>query len=172
MDKKVLVVYASKHGSTAEIAEKIGGVLKENGLDVEVAEVKGVKSLADYGAVVLGSASYYGRWRGDAVKFLKKNTARLAEMPTWLFMSGPTGKGDPKELLKGVIYPPGLQPVFDSIKPRTITPFHGNTSPEYFSGWEKWVLRRVGADAADFRDWDMITSWAKGIADELKNEGG
>jgi menaquinone-dependent protoporphyrinogen oxidase len=172
MDKQVLVTYATKHGSTTEIAKKIGEVLKDNGLAVEVAAVKDAKSIAEYGAVVLGSASYYGRWRGDAVKFLKNNTAQLAGMPVWLFMSGPAGKGDPKELLKGVIYPPGLQPVIDAIKPRAITPFHGNTSPDQFSGWEKWVLRRVGSDAADFRDWDMIAAWAKGIADELNKENG
>jgi menaquinone-dependent protoporphyrinogen oxidase len=168
MDKKVLVTYSSKHGSTAEIAERIGATLKEAGIDVTIMPVKEVKDPSAYGAIVLGSASYYGRWRGDAVKFLKKNASRLAGMPAWLFMSGPTGKGDPKELLKGVLYPASLQPVIDTIKPREVAAFHGNSSPEHFSGWEKWVLRRVGADAADFRDWDMIMSWAKGIADELK----
>jgi menaquinone-dependent protoporphyrinogen oxidase len=168
MDKKVLVTYASKHGSTAEIAQKIGEVLRENVLDIEIADVKGVKSIANYGAVVLGSASYYGRWRGDAVKFLKNNAAQLAGMPVWLFMSGPTGKGDPKELLKGVLYPASMQPVIDAVKPREVIAFHGNSSADNFSGWEKWILRRVGSDAADFRDWDMITAWARGIAEELK----
>jgi menaquinone-dependent protoporphyrinogen oxidase len=168
MEKQILVTYSSKHGATAEIAEKIGSVLKEAGVDAVVMPVKQVKDPAEYGAVVLGSAAYYGRWRGDAVKFLKNNATQLAGKPTWLFMSGPTGKGAPKELLKGVLYPTSLQPVIDAIKPREVTAFHGDSSPEHFSGWERWILRRVGGDAADFRDWDMITAWAKGIAAELK----
>lgn len=168
MNKKVLVAYASKHGSTAEIAEKIGTVLKEDGIDVAVMPVKEVKDPTVYGAVVLGSAAYYGRWRGEAVKFLKTNAIQLAGMPVWLFMSGPTGKGDPMELLKGVLYPASMQPVIDAVKPREVAAFHGNSSPENFGGWERWILRRVGGDAADFRDWNAITAWARGIAGKLK----
>jgi hypothetical protein len=89
-------------------------------------------------------------------------------MPVWLFMSGPTGKGDPKELLKGVLYPQGMQPGIDAVKPREVIAFHGDSSAERFGGWEKWILKRVGSDAADFRDWDMITAWARKIAGELK----
>jgi len=34
--------------------------------------------------------------------------------------------------------------------------------------FEKWVLKRVKAQAGDFRDWAAINKWATGIADELK----
>ncbi len=168
MADKVLVAYSSKHGSTAEIAEKIGNVLKEAGLEADVKDVKQAGDPSGYRAVVLGSAAYVGQWRGDAVKYLKKYSSGLSGMPVWLFMSGPTGKGDPRELLKGVLYPPGMQPVIDAVKPREVIAFHGDSSAERFGGWEKWILKRVGSDAADFRDWDMITAWARKIAGELK----
>lgn len=168
MADKVLVAYSSKHGATAEIAAKIGDTLKDVGLDADVRDVKQAGDPSTYKAVILGSAAYVGRWRGDAVKYLKKNTNKLSGMPVWLFMSGPSGKGDPAELLKGVIYPPGLKPTIDDIKPRDVKPFHGDTSASRFSGWEKWIMKRVGADAADFRDWDMIAEWAGKIAAELK----
>ncbi len=169
MAEKVLVTYSSKHGATREIAERIGGVLREGGIDVETREVREAGDPSAYKAVVLGSAAYMGRWRGDAVKYLKNNAAKLSDMPVWLFMSGPSGKGDPKELLKGMLYPPGMQPVIDAVKTRDVKPFHGDTSASRFSGWEKWIMKRVGADAADFRDWDMITEWARKIATELKS---
>jgi menaquinone-dependent protoporphyrinogen oxidase len=168
MEQAILVTFATKHGATGEIAERIGRVLRDEGLPAEVVPVKEVGPLVSYRAVVLGSASYYGRWRGEAVKFLKSRSHELAGRPTWLFMSGPTGKGDPKELLKGVLYPKGMQTVINAVKPKEVVAFHGDSSPERFSGWEKWILKRVGADAADFRDWDMITAWAKNIAAALK----
>jgi len=95
MSDKVLVTYASKHGATAEIAEKIGGILKEAGIDIEIMPVKQAKDPSAYGAVVLGSAAYIGQWRKDAVKYLKVNAASLGQRPVWLFYSGPAGEGDP-----------------------------------------------------------------------------
>ena len=169
MADKVLVTYSSKHGATAEIAARIGDTLKDAGLDVEVTDIKQAGDPSIFKAVVLGSAAYMGRWRSDAVKYLKTNTSKLSGIPVWLFMSGPSGKGDPTELLKGVIYPPGLKPTIDAINPRDVKPFHGDTSASRFSGWEKWIMKRVGADAADFRDWAVITEWARKIAAELKS---
>ena len=168
MEQAILVTFATKHGSTAEIAQQIGKVLREEGLPAEIIPVKEVKALAPFRAVVLGSACYYGRWRGEAVKFLKRRCDELADRPTWLFMSGPTGTGDPKELLKGKLYPAGLQATLDKIQPREVTAFHGDTTAEKFGGWEKWILKRVGADAADFRDWEMINGWARQVAGALK----
>ena len=104
MDKQVLVAYATKHGATAEIAEKIGQVLRQAGLRTDVLPADpafGRSDLVAYKAVVLGSAVYIGRWRKEAVKFLQANEAALAEKPVWLFSSGPTGEGDPVELVKG-----------------------------------------------------------------------
>jgi len=71
MDEKVLVTYASKYGATAEIAEKIGEVLRQAGLQTDILPVKSIRDLTQYNAVILGSAVYIGQWRKDAVKFLK-----------------------------------------------------------------------------------------------------
>ena len=43
--KNILVAYASKYGATAEIAEKIGEVLRQSSLDVSVLSVEKVLSL-------------------------------------------------------------------------------------------------------------------------------
>jgi menaquinone-dependent protoporphyrinogen oxidase len=168
MDAKTLVTYATKHGATAEIAEKIGQVLREAGLSTDVLPADRVGDLTPYQAVVLGSAVYIGRWRKEAVKFLKANEQALAERPVWLFSSGPTGEGDPVELLNGWDLPKGLQPVADRIKPRDIAVFHGDVNTEKLGLIEKWMIKNVKAPAGDFRDWDAITSWAEAIADTVK----
>jgi menaquinone-dependent protoporphyrinogen oxidase len=168
MSDKILVAYASKYGSTAEIAEKIGQVLAEAGIESDVLPVKKVKDLTSYRAVILGSAVFVGMWRRKAVNFLKSNQELLKDKSVWLFSSGPTGQGDPVELLEGWRYPKALQPVIDNIQPQEIAVFHGNVDVSRLNPLHKWMIGKVNTPVGDFRDWDMITGWATGIAKTLK----
>lgn len=171
MRVKVLIVYGSKYGATAEIAEKIGEVIKQEGLQVDVKNARDIKDANDYQAFVIGSAAYIGGWRKEVSNFVKKNENTLAEHPVWVFSSGPTEKGDPVKLMEGWLVPKGLKPVIDRIKPRDITVFHGVINIDKLNALEKWMIKRVKTEIGDFRDWEAITRWAKGIADALKKEG-
>ena len=169
LDMKILVTYASKYGATAEIAEKIGQVLHQAGLQTDILPVERVRDLASYEAVILGSAVYIGRWRKEAVKFLKRNEKTLAGQPVWFFSSGPSGEGDPVEILQGWRFPPLHQSIADRIQPRDIIVFHGDVNIDKLNALEKGILNNVKALVGDFRDWDAITSWAASIADVLKD---
>jgi menaquinone-dependent protoporphyrinogen oxidase len=168
MDIKVLVAYSTKYGSTAEIAKRIGRVLSQAGLQADVLDVKSIKGLTNYKAVVLGSAVYMGRWRREAGKFLKANEKLLAERLVWLFSSGPTDDGDPLELVEGLYLPKALQPVAERIRPKDIAVFHGALKLEKLNFIYRWMIKKVEAPAGDFRDWEAITSWTEGIVDEIK----
>ena len=65
----VLVVYASKHGSTAEIAEAIGSTLQDEGFDAEILPAAEAGDPASYDAVILGSAIYAGSWLKEALDY-------------------------------------------------------------------------------------------------------
>jgi len=168
MDIQVLVAYATKYGATKEIAERIAQELGQAGLNSDVLPVDRVKDLSPYKAVVVGSAVYVGRWRKEAVKFLKSNQKSLAERKVWLFSSGPTGEGDPVELVKGWRFPKALQSVVDHIHPMDITLFHGSVELNKLNPLHKWMINKVEAPKGDFRDWEAIVSWATSIADALK----
>jgi menaquinone-dependent protoporphyrinogen oxidase len=170
VDKQVLVAYGTKYGATAEIAAKIGEVLQQAGLQVDVVSADRAGNLDRYQAAVVGSAVYIGRWRKEAVKLLEANQEILAERPVWLFSSGPTDEGDPVELLDGWRFPNSLQPVVDRIQPRDIAVFHGATDPDKLNFIEKFMLKNVKASIGDFRDWDAIASWATDVAAELQEE--
>jgi menaquinone-dependent protoporphyrinogen oxidase len=169
MEKKVLVAYASKYGATAEIAEKIGEVLGEAGLTVDVVAANKADDPSSYAAVVLGSAVYIGGWRREAVKFLKNNQKKLAERPVWIFSSGPTGKGDPVELVKGWRFPGKISSAIEAIKPVDIAVFHGLVDSDKLNALERFAIKNVKALLGDFRDWEAITTWAKKIAAKLQN---
>jgi menaquinone-dependent protoporphyrinogen oxidase len=167
MNARVLVAYAGKHGATAEIAERIGKVIREQGFQVDVSRAANVGDPSVYQAVVLGSSVYIGMWRKEAARYLKANEAELAKRPVWLFSSGPTGAEPLESLLKGWSFPKGLQPVADRVKPRGVVVFRGAFDAKKAGFFERWVISKVKAPVGDFRDWPAIESWARDIARAL-----
>jgi menaquinone-dependent protoporphyrinogen oxidase len=167
MSDKVLVAYGSKHGATAEIAEAIGQAIQQAGFEVDVLSADAVDSLSAYRAIVLGSAVYAGMWRKEAINLLESQEEALARCPVWIFSSGPTGEGDPVELLDGWRLPEAQQAVADRVSPRDITVFHGNIDGEKLNLGEKLIVKAVKGQFGDSRDWEAIRSWASDIANTL-----
>lgn len=169
MEGNILVAYASKYGATREIAEKIGEVLRREGLQADVLPVTGIRDLDPYRVVIMGSAVYIGQWPKEAVAFLQAYEKTLASRPVWLFSSGPTGLGDPVELVGGWRLPAGMRPVVERIQPRDTAVFHGWINPEKINRIEKWAIQNlVKKPFGDFRDWDMIVNWTTQIAAAVK----
>lgn len=169
MSVRILVAYSSKHGSTGGIADAIGSALRERGMDATVRRVADAGDPAAYDAVVLGSAVYVGGWRKDAARYLERHQSELRGMPTWLFSSGPTGAGDPAATLDGWTFPEALQPTLDVVRPNGVRLFHGALRPETLGVIERLVVRGIGAELGDFRDFEEIRAWANGIADALES---
>ncbi len=165
---KLLVTYASKYGSTAEIAEVIGKELRKRNYEVEVKSVEDVDSLVGYDGFVIGSALYAGGWIKNAAEFLRANQKLLAKHPVWLFSSGPTGQGDPNDILDGWTFPEDLGSVVETIKPKEIILFHGNLDLDRLNFAEKMIIKSVKATVGDFRDWLVIRGWARAIDLELQ----
>ncbi len=167
MTTRVLVAYATKYGATAGIAEKIGQVLADAELAVDVQPAGKVRDVVPYQAVVLGSATYIGRWRKEAAKLLQNHEKDLAERPVWLFSSGPLGEGDAAEQAGDLGFPKGLRPIAERIHVRDIVVFHGAVDMQKLNPLERWMFQNVKSPVGDFRDWEAIAAWASGIAAAL-----
>ena len=159
---KILVTTASKHGATAEIGDAIAGKLREHDLEVEVREPGDVTSLDGYGAVILGSAVYAGRWMDGARRFSERHHQALRRLPVWLFSSGPIG--DPLEPTQE---PADGQRLLGELEAREHRVFAGRVNSSDLGWVERTITKMVKAPDGDFRDFDAIRSWAAEIAEQL-----
>jgi menaquinone-dependent protoporphyrinogen oxidase len=170
----ILVAYASKHGATGGIAERIAQGLRAAGQDAEARPVQEAGDLGDYEGFVVGSAAYSTHWLREATAFVRRNQHLLAQRPVWLFSSGPLGAeaADAKELdLSGAFEPREIRGFQVAIHPRDHRVFLGALDPGRLSLGE-WACLKMPATRAilpegDFRDWAQIEAWAAGIAQAL-----
>jgi menaquinone-dependent protoporphyrinogen oxidase len=154
---RILIAYASKHGATALIAERIGATLRLRDLDATVLPISDVPQPLRYDATVVGSAVYMGRWMKEATSFVRQHEAELAQMPLWLFSSGPVG---PKSL-------PEAAELAEFRSLRNVSSdatFDGSLDAQKLSLSERMMVKAVRAPYGDYRQWDRIDEWAGTIA--------
>ena len=152
-----LVTYATRNGSTREVAAVIAGNLRALGVDVELGEARHVRGLTDqvrsqgrsWNLVVLGAPLYSGRWHRDAHRFLRQHRKELAGVPVAVFGMGPRDAGleawqrSRKQLDRALAK-------HDWLTPIAVTVFGGVDPPG------KQPRR-------DLRDWTQIEAWAASI---------
>lgn len=160
----VLVAVASRHGATREIAEAIGATLRGEGLEVELADAADVSDVSGYDAVVLGSAVYVGRWLEPARELVEEHGDALAAKPAWLFSSGPIGDPPKPEADAAV----DIGDIADRLDARDHRLFAGKLERKALGFGERAVVLAFRAPEGDFRDWDEIADWSRGIASELR----
>jgi menaquinone-dependent protoporphyrinogen oxidase len=160
-----LVTAASKHGATREIAEAIARGLARHDVAVEVRNLDEVDDLDRFDAVVLGSAVYMGHWLEPARTFVERHGAELARKQTWLFSSGPVdARHVPKEA-EDVCDVGDFVARTSAVEHRL---FPGRFDKSTLGFPERAVMRAVGAQEGDYRDWSAIEAWASGIAAQLR----
>ena len=167
MSGSVLVAYATRYGSTREVAEAVAMTLREGGLKVDIQPIRQVRTLADYSAVVLGAPLFMFRWHKHALRFLSRHRQALTERPVAVFALGPFHDEEKEwqevrpQLDKELAKFPWLRPVavqifggvFDPAKLR----FPLNLMP---------ALKQM--PASDIRDWTAIRAWASDLVAKLQ----
>ncbi len=180
---RVEIVYASRHGGNAGIAERIADVLRTEGAEVLVVDAAKRPDAAGFDAYIVGSGVYIGSWLKEGIDWLERHRSTLATNPVWLFSSGPipgstgeTADADPLTTAFGPAVGPGsgghrkIEELSAAIHPRAHRVFQGAFDPsDPPKSLSERFVRMMPASksilpSGDFRDWGAIEAWAHEIA--------
>ena len=159
----ILVTAASKHGATDEVADAIAKRIEASGITVDRPPPADVTSVADYDAVIVGSATYILQWMPEAHDFMERFKDQLPVGQVWAFSVGMNGV--PKHSKQDGSR---VGPLLTHVKCRELRTFPGRYKPSLLSLRERSVARLAGVVEGDFRDWEAIERWADEIVDALK----
>jgi len=162
--KSILLAYASRFGSTQEVAETITAVLREAGLEVDIKAMEQVETVTQYDAVVLGAAIYNAKWHAGAHQFLSQHLESLRQRPLAIFTLGPLSSSEAakrnsrRQLDSELAKYPWLKPVAVEI-------FAGKYDPSKpgLGFFDRFVPAR------DLRNWDAIRAWANALSVQLQH---
>lgn len=156
----ILVAYATKHGSTREVAHAIAATLREDGREVELHEAADAVDVSRYEGVILGGSLYVGRWHPDARRFLHRHGAALGHVTLAVFALGPRTLSE-HDVAESRTQ---LDRSLNGVDPARVAIFGGVVDPKTFS----FPLNRL--PASDARDWDAISAWASDVGDLIERE--
>jgi len=171
---KVLVTYASPHGSTAEVASFVGRLLGAYGLEVDVLHADDVDTVDEYDVFVMGSAVHSSMWLPSISRFMQRFEATLANRPTYLFLMCllVLEEGGYERALRDYVWDEALERL--NLPRENIEAFAGALHWNRVSGDERWLLsvnyegkELPGHMQSDHRDWEKIAAWVHSFASKL-----
>ncbi len=176
---KALIVYGTRGGSTAKIADEIGKVLGEQGYDVTVKDARDARGVdvSAFDLVIVGSSVWATQWKRQATGFLRRNAKKLAGKKIALFSSGMAGD-DPSKMDYANQSIAKTAAKFPAIRPLALAYFGGVVDfnsksfvARLMAGAMKKDFEKKGIDTSrpvDHRDWDTIRRWAADVAAKAK----
>ncbi|HDQ03811.1 MAG TPA: flavodoxin [Deltaproteobacteria bacterium] len=164
---EILVAYATRAGSTIEVAQAIGEKLAAVGAAVDVKPVKNIDNLDGYRAVVLGSAIRRGAVLPETAKFVKKHKEELNKMPVAYFIVCMITREDTeKNRARAFSY---LEPLVAQVPPRDTGIFTGKLDYSTLNFIELLIIKYfIGTPEGDLRDWKIINDWAERLSRKLR----
>jgi menaquinone-dependent protoporphyrinogen oxidase len=161
MPGSILIAYATKHGSTREVADSLAAALSAHDLDVATLPAPEVDDLSPYDGIVVGGSLYAGRWHPDALDFLKRHRGALETVPVAVFAMGPRTM-DPKDVAQSRAQLDHALAKVSGVAPFAVTIFGGVLDPRKL----RFPFNRM--PASDARDWNAVHAWAKDVSQAFK----
>ncbi len=169
MEAKILVAYATTHGSTQEVAEAVASALRHREMTVDLLPLRSVRSLAGYQAVVLGAPIYMFHVHKDLTRFLSQHRKELSQgLPVAIFAGGPFGEDLEKELQDVRAQFEKELAQFPWLKPAAVEIVGGKHDPAHLRFPWNLIPALRQMPPADRRDWNAIQAWASSLPEQLQ----
>jgi menaquinone-dependent protoporphyrinogen oxidase len=157
MGHSILIAYATKHGSTGEVADTLRDELEALGVQAETAPAAEVDDLTSYDGVIVGGSLYMGRWHRDALQFLQRHRESFSELPFAVFAMGPQTM-EPHHVDDSRAQLDRSLAKAKTREPDEVAIFGGVVDPSRL----RFPLSKL--PASDARDWEAIRAWADTVA--------
>ncbi len=189
-DKKVLIAYGSRYGSTEEISQEIGKILENKGLEVQLLDLKKTKSknwpsLETFDGILVGSSIKITKWMKEPQAFLKKHKGELQKKEKILGMFVSSGFASVPEnrekavndYLEKVMKKMGIEAdiydafggVFDFSESTRMGSIDKKMLKLAAKGMSKDFGLKFEEDGRnDLRDWDQIRGFAEKFAELME----
>jgi menaquinone-dependent protoporphyrinogen oxidase len=141
-------------------------ILKENhNFLTDLKAIKQVKDVTEYETVIIGSSIFYGKWRKDATEFVQNHQSELTSKKVFYFLTCMTlGNGNKEKLVEVEDF---LVSERKLVKPILEGRFAGEVNLKKLGFLHKLIIKMVKSPTGDFRDWNKIEDWVKGVIKEL-----
>ena len=156
---KILLIYATETGSTAEVAAFIKKQIEDEKYEVVLSNVKEVDSVNNYDVIFVGSPIYVGRWKKEATEFIETNQEILKSKQVFYFLTCMNlTSNDPEKLAQ---VPKFLENERFLVEPLSEGRFAGAIDMKKLSFFKRMMVKMVKAPEGDFRNWEEIANWTK-----------
>jgi len=172
---KALIAYGTRYGSTTDIANRMGKILKKNGMDVTIINLdkEKISDISMFDFVIVGSGIAIGKWTKRSLKFLNRFESDLAKKKVALFVSCGDAKNPDKHEDAKKRYLEKITQDHPSIKPVKLGLFGGVIDLTRVGFLTRSMLKAASKEMEkdgidvnkrnDFRDWKEIEGWTRGL---------
>ncbi len=164
--RKVLVAYASRHGSTAEIAQIMAEALHHDNVIAEAKWVGHVTDIDEYDAIIIGSAIRYDKWLPEATEFVVRHQSALQQTPVFLFFTCMTlSVKSEKATVQAAEYAAKIAALLPQVSATDVGQFAGALDFDKIPFPGRLIARLIfvflRVKQGDYRDWAAIRHWAE-----------
>ena len=158
---RALVVFGSKSGGTAGLAQMVGAELQHHGWEVVVQDAAQPAELRGVDLVIIGGALYFNRWHRAARSFARRREPALRTIPVWLFSSGPLDESATSGDIAAV---PQVQAIARRLEAHGHMTFGGRLTADAKGIGARALAKKY---AGDYRDPGQVRDWVGHIVREL-----
>jgi len=166
--KKVLIAFATRYGSTKEVAKLIADKIKDREIEAEISNVIDISSLKGYDVVIIGSPIYMGKWLKEGVDFVQQFSESLNQVPVALFTVGVTLKDKNEKNIR--IAEKSFDVLLPYTNPVMTGVFAGKIDKRNMNFIDKQILKLVKAEEGDFRNPDEISVWTANLIETFRKD--